>query len=163
LNRLVIGLNRVFVGALTEDKSKIFLATSGTTSQERVCDLLIHDLSHNPTEGAGLSIEARKGLETEFLVPYIAVSFRGKELAHFRLSLQRYEFLRRVSEGVLPASFSPELYEDTLAFKSQLIRKLEEEIDLHDLPMKVITVEADGSVRPHTVEVVGDESGARRF
>lgn len=162
LNRLVIGLNRVFVGALTQDTQCILLATSGTTSQARVCDLLIHPLSHNPFEGAGLSVQSAKGGEMGYLLPYLGVSFRGQQIARLELSLARYEFLRRVSEGVLPASFSPELYEDALAFKSQIIHKLELRMaeELQRLPIRVLFVKEDGKVQWNPVDTVGDESGA---
>jgi hypothetical protein len=159
---LVIGLNRVFVGALTDDKGKLLLATSGTTSQARVCDLLIHPLSHDPFGDAGVSVIAGRGVDSGWIDPQLAVTFRGNVLSRWRLTLSRYEFLRRVSEGVLPASFSPELYEDVLAFKSQTIRGFEKNIDadLGSLPIRVLSIELDGSVHVQTVEVLGDDSSA---
>ncbi len=43
----------------------------------------------------------------------------------FDLTPIRYEFLARVAEGALPASFSNECLEDLLAFKAKLLRKAE--------------------------------------
>ncbi|MNX99065.1 hypothetical protein D3C86_1314970 [compost metagenome] len=43
----------------------------------------------------------------------------------FDLTPIRHEFLARVAEGALPASFSNECLEDLLAFKAKLLRKAE--------------------------------------
>jgi hypothetical protein len=43
----------------------------------------------------------------------------------FDLTPIRHEFLSRVAEGALPASFSNECLEDLLAFKARLLRKSE--------------------------------------
>ena len=43
----------------------------------------------------------------------------------FDLTPIRHEFLSRVAEGALPASFSNECLEDLLAFKAKLLRKAE--------------------------------------
>jgi hypothetical protein len=43
----------------------------------------------------------------------------------FDLTPIRHEFLSRVAEGSLPASFSNECLEDLLAFKAKLLRKAE--------------------------------------
>ena len=43
----------------------------------------------------------------------------------FDLTPIRHEFIARVAEGALPASFSNECFEDLLAFKAKLLRKAE--------------------------------------
>jgi hypothetical protein len=43
----------------------------------------------------------------------------------FDITPIRHEFLSRVAEGSLPASFSNECLEDLLAFKAKLLRKVE--------------------------------------
>ena len=43
----------------------------------------------------------------------------------FDLTPIRHEFLARVADGALPASFSNECFEDLLAFKAKLLRKAE--------------------------------------
>ena len=43
----------------------------------------------------------------------------------FDLTPIRHEFLSRVADGALPASFSNECLEDLLAFKAKLLRKAE--------------------------------------
>jgi hypothetical protein len=52
----------------------------------------------------------------------LTVHFSNQIQESLELNLIRYEFLSRVAtEGALPASFSKECYEDTLAFKSRLL------------------------------------------
>lgn len=155
LQPLVIGVNRVFVGALLSVNDKVLLATSGTTSQSRRCDLLINALAHNPIERVGVAIEMDENHRTN-AIPWLVVCDHSRELARLRLTVSRYEFLTRVAEGVLPGSFSPELYEDMLAFKAQLIREFLGHIQVTDLPLRVIHPKDDGGVRIDTVEVGGD-------
>ena len=83
----------------------------------------------------------------------------------FDLTPIRYEFLSRVAEGALPASFSNECLEDLLAFKAKLLRKAEivrkssiaddDEIgeETSALTLKFIDIEPSGGgfTRPVTV------------
>jgi hypothetical protein len=84
----------------------------------------------------------------------------------FDLTPIRHEFLSRVADGALPASFSNECLEDLLAFKAKLLRKAEnirkegfadDEIgnDVSALTLNFIDVEPKGHgfVRPVTVRL----------
>jgi hypothetical protein len=118
LSRLVKGLNRVFTGMLLNSDRELYLASSGSYSQAKVCRILVERVSVDPSKGEKilLSLDRSNGrvLLSVFFAPDLSVDFT--------LTLVRYEFLSRIAlEGALPASFSKECYEDLLAFKSQLI------------------------------------------
>ena len=55
----------------------------------------------------------------------VALASGGNHSVSFDLTPIRFEFLSRVAEGALPASFSNECLEDLLAFKAKLLRKAE--------------------------------------
>ncbi len=77
----------------------------------------------------------------------------------FLLQLTRFEFLNRVAEGALPSSFSRECYEDILAFKTNLLRKLDErrrsdEDDAEaDLELRMIDLDRDGDTKDTPLEI----------
>lgn len=55
----------------------------------------------------------------------VSLAGGGGNSVVFDLTPIRHEFLSRVAEGALPASFSNECLEDLLAFKAKLLRKAE--------------------------------------
>lgn len=124
LKRLVRGLNRVFTGMLTSETERLWLASSGSHSQSRVCRVAEHEVPVEPDLGRRVALERED--EGVALAVYLD---RGVRLA-LPLHLVRYEFLSRVADGALPSNFSRECYEDILSFKSRLLRRrkqLEEE------------------------------------
>ena len=124
--RLLCGLNRIFVGALVEEREKLLLASSGSTSQRRVSNVLLKSLPQFEDGGmVGINVVGDAGRGVGGFHADLVVRLNRKELGRLPLSLSRFEFLMRVEEGVLPASFSVQQYEDVLAFKSQLIRQLQ--------------------------------------
>lgn len=117
LNRLVKGLNRIFTGMLINSERELYLATSGNYSQAKISRVLVDRLSVEPRHGERvvLSINGAERIQ-------LTVHFSNHIQESLELNLIRYEFLSRVAtEGALPASFSKECYEDTLAFKSRLL------------------------------------------
>lgn len=117
LKRLVRGMNRVFTGMLTSESERLWLATSGSHSQSRVCRIAEHEVPVDLQRGSQVTLVAENG------GPAIAVDLdRGQRLT-LPLHLVRYEFLSRVADGALPSNFSRECYEDILSFKSRLLRR----------------------------------------
>ncbi|KUY48844.1 hypothetical protein [Burkholderia sp. RF2-non_BP3] len=120
---LAKGLNRVMTGLLLENTDRIFIASSGGFTQSRVSVLCDYETPSRRQGGVGLSIkyneETGRPLLDVSLVPIPANSVA------FDLTPIRYEFLCRVAEGALPASFSNECLEDLMAFKAKLLRKAE--------------------------------------
>jgi broad-specificity NMP kinase len=121
--RIARGFNRVMTGLLLENVDRIFIASSGGFTQSRVSVLCDHETLSRRQGGVGMAIK----LDEETGRPQLDVSLSpglGNSVA-FDLTPIRYEFLARVAEGALPASFSNECLEDLLAFKAKLLRKAE--------------------------------------
>lgn len=122
--RIAKGINRVMTGLLLENSDKLFIASSGGFTLSRVSVLCIQEISSRRQSGLGMLIR----LDDATGRPQLDVSLApgASHLVSFDLTPIRYEFLSRVAEGALPASFSNECLEDLLAFKTKLIRKAED-------------------------------------
>ncbi|WP_199779104.1 hypothetical protein [Burkholderia sp. BE12] len=121
--RIAKGLNRVMTGLLLENVDRLFIASSGGFTQSRVSVVCDHETPSRRLGGVGMAMK----LDLENGRPQLDVSLSagpGNSVA-FDLTPIRHEFLSRVAEGALPASFSNECLEDLLAFKAKLLRKAE--------------------------------------
>lgn len=121
--RIAKGLNRVMTGLLLENVDRLFIASSGGFTQSRVSVVCDHETPSRRLGGVGMAMK----LDLESGLPQLDVSLAagsGNSVA-FDLTPIRHEFLSRVAEGALPASFSNECLEDMLAFKAKLLRKAE--------------------------------------
>ena len=162
--RITKGLNRILTGLLLENVDRIFIASSGGFTQSRVSVLCERETPSRRQGGVGMAIKfveetGRPQLEVSLLPgPDHAVTFD--------LTPIRYEFLARVAEGALPASFSNECLEDLLAFKAKLLRKAEsvrktkfdgddDEVGGEDtaLALSFIDIDASGRGSSHPVIV----------
>ena len=121
--RIAKGLNRVLTGLLLENSDRIFIASSGGFTQSRVSVLCDHETTARRQQGVGLAIKLNPMAGRPFLEVQLAQG--AAEPVIFDLTPIRHEFLSRVAEGSLPASFSNECLEDLLAFKAKLLRKAE--------------------------------------
>ncbi|WP_260603182.1 hypothetical protein [Bordetella hinzii] len=121
--RITLGLNRVMTGLLVENVDRIFIASSGGFTQSRVSVLCDYEMPARRQGGVGMAIK----LDENTGRPQLDVSLSpgADNSVAFDLTPIRYEFLARISEGALPASFSNECLEDLLAFKAKLLRKAE--------------------------------------
>lgn len=121
--RIARGLNRVMTGLLLENSDRIFIASSGGFTQSRMSVLCDHETLSRRQGGVGMAVK----LDELTGRPQLEVSLSqgpGNSVA-FDLTPIRHEFISRVAEGALPASFSNECLEDLLAFKAKLLRKAE--------------------------------------
>jgi hypothetical protein len=121
--RIARGLNRVLTGLLLENVDRIFIASSGGFTQSRVSVLCDHETNSRRQGGTGMAIK----IDDETGRPQLDISLapgQGNSVS-FDLTPIRHEFLARVADGALPASFSNECFEDLLAFKAKLLRKAE--------------------------------------
>lgn len=121
--RIVKGLNRVLTGLLLENTDRIFIASSGGFTQSRVSVLCDHETTARRSQGVGMAIKLNAITGRPFLEVQLAQS--AVKPVIFDLTPIRHEFLSRVADGALPASFSNECLEDLLAFKAKLLRKAE--------------------------------------
>ncbi|MGA3959686.1 hypothetical protein ACI2VD_01430 [Ralstonia nicotianae] len=121
--RIAKGLNRVMTGLLLENSDRIFIASSGGFTQSRVSVLCDHDTYARRQGGVGMAIRLNAETGRPFLEVLLASGAVNAVI--FDLTPIRHEFLSRVADGALPASFSNECLEDLLAFKAKLLRKAE--------------------------------------
>jgi hypothetical protein len=123
VSRLVRGLNRIFTGLLISNQDELILATSGSYSQARISRVYEESVSVARKRGESILVELDKSRKKPSLVVSLAPESEVEPI-RFNLTLTRYEYLSRVAEGALPSSFSQECYEDVLAFKTQIFKKL---------------------------------------
>lgn len=121
--RIAKGLNRVLTGLLLENSDRIFIASSGGFTQSRVSVLCDHETTARRQGGTGMAIKLNAATGRPFLEILLAPGAANGVV--FDLTPVRHEFLSRVADGALPASFSNECLEDLLAFKAKLLRKAE--------------------------------------
>lgn len=152
------GLNRVLTGLLLENVDRLFIASSGGFTRTRVSVLSDHETPSRRHAGVGMAIR----LVEETSRPQLDVSLatgQGNSVS-FDLTPIRHEFLARVAEGALPASFSNECLEDLLAFKAKLLRKAE---TVRSAAMAGDDDEAGGEVTALTLNFIDIEPGGRGF
>jgi len=161
--RIAKGLNRVLTGLLLENADRIFIASSGGFTQSRVSVLCDHETTARRQQGLGMAIKLRELTGRPYLEVQLAAG--AANCVEFDLTPIRHEFLARVAEGALPASFSNECLEDLLAFKAKLLRKAEnvrrngvaddDEVGGQDSAMTLDFIDIEpggrGLVRPVTV------------
>lgn len=156
--RIVRGLNRVISGLLLENVDRIFIASSGGFTQSRVSVLCDHETPSRRQGGVGMAIK----LDEETSRPQLDISLSpgpGNSVT-FDLTPIRHEFLSRVSEGALPASFSNECLEDLLAFKAKLLRKAE---NVRKARFAGDDDEVGGEASALTLNFIDIEPGGRGF
>lgn len=124
LQRMILGLNRVWTGLLAEDNDKLFVAKGLNLSSAPVSDIFVMSVSIKDDFGDSLII-ASKGSATS-LLPQLRIEWRhGHDPFVFDLTLERFEFLIRVSDGVMPNAFSKECWEDIITLKTKFLRHME--------------------------------------
>lgn len=156
--RIARGLNRIMTGLLLENVDRIFIASSGGFTQSRVSVLCDYETPSRRQGGVGMAIKIDEQTDR----PQLDVSFSqgpGNSVA-FDLTPIRHEFLSRVAEGALPASFSNECLEDLLAFKAKLLRKAEL---VRKAGFAGDDDEVDGEASALTLNFIDIEPGGRGF
>lgn len=162
LRPLVRGLNRVFTGRLTEEQQTLWLASSGSHSQARVCRIFEFNLD---VRGDGRGVSLRLHEERPALVVLLGRIENTAIEEALPLHLVRFEFLRRVAEGALPSNFSRECYEDILTFKSRLLaarQKLDAaraQFDGEERPrteLQLLSLDREGKLQKRPVELASE-------
>jgi hypothetical protein len=156
-SRLVRGLNRIFTGLLVSNQDELLLATSGSYSQARISRVYEESISVPRKRGESVSVELDNRKKPSLIVNLSS----GIEPICFNLTLTRYEYLSRVAEGALPSSFSQECYEDVLAFKTQVFKRLAarqslegEDRDREEaMNLRLLEVNSAGIARERVLEV----------
>jgi len=118
IQKLIIALNRIFLGELVNENSKLFIASSFTKSFAKISDEIIGEIFIRDIKFEFVTSK----IDENFIKVYLVIKNEKLEI-----DLHMYEFLRRVSEGILPISFSVEYYEKVLNFKSKLLNNIYED------------------------------------
>lgn len=121
---LALGLNRVFLGELLakDGNNRLYIATSLTGTMSKLSSEVISSIVFNEKNiNQGIHLRLSNGFDDEYCKVNLEIEYNGISMAKLELDLQMYEFLQRISEGILPTSFSVEYYERVLTFKSQIV------------------------------------------
>ena len=157
--RLARGLNRIMSGLLLENTDKIFVASSGGFTHSKISVLCDSELpARRATGGLGMAIKSDEisGLPRID----ITVAFGESSEVSLLLSPIRFEFLCRVAEGALPASFSNECLEDLMAFKARLLRQAE--LSRSELEQDGEPLSDDGTLSLNFIEIEHNGHGFSR-
>jgi len=150
LAKLAKGLNRVFIGMLVSSDRELLIATGLSGSSAKVSFILEDRVSV-----ARRMTECIDIVKDDTGFPTLRVSYTDSIHVDLRLTLTRFQFLSRVSDGVLPGSFSKECHEDILAFKARLLaasKNLREQLGIEEDTMTFRILELDDL--GHPLEVV---------
>ncbi|MDD2886800.1 MAG: hypothetical protein PHY66_03285 [Aliarcobacter sp.] len=134
IKELALGLNRVFLGELIskDANDRLYIATSLTGTISKLSSEIIEEIVFNKkSSNEGVSLKLTNGFDDEYCKVNLTIQYGGEDIANLELDLHMFEFLCRISDGILPTSFSVEYYERVLTFKSQIVNHIlnEEEID----------------------------------
>ena len=133
IKELALGLNRVFLGELIskDANDRLYIATSLTGTMSKLSSEIIDEIVFNKkSSNEGISLKLINGFDDEYCKVNLTVQYGGDDIANLELDLHMFEFLCRISDGILPTSFSVE-YERVLTFKSQIVNHIlnKEELD----------------------------------
>lgn len=145
LRKLVIGLNRVWTGLLVEDGNIIYISTGLDMSTSPVSDLLLKEIKLLTADPVEFEIVKVKDL------PAIRMHGNNGLKSQFNLTMLRFEFLMRVSDGAMPTSFSREAYDDFLSLKQCAVRDLK--IRQHPNFLERIDVREGGQIHKESIDL----------
>ncbi|MFH1010323.1 MAG: hypothetical protein V1784_03710, partial [bacterium] len=103
LHDLVLGLNRVWTGLLLEESDDLFLATALDYASAPFCEIEVARIRTRSASGGMTPYVSLDGPSGGSLLPSIAVYFlEDHPPVTMRITLTRFEFLKRVAGGALP-------------------------------------------------------------
>ena len=154
---LVRGLNRTFCGMMIDDGTTLYLASSGGDGRGRIASLLNHDL---PTQRHRRDPYLHFGLGSDQVTPCLQIIDPANDdgvIDYLRLQLTHFEYLVRVANGSLPASFSRQCNEDFLDFKLRLIKRLDaligDDPSRDEVSLQALTVDERGRAHPDNIRI----------
>ena len=155
---LVKGLNRTFCGLMIDDGTQLYLASSGGDGRGRIASLLNYDL---PTKSHRREPYLNFTLAADHATPCLQIidpaGVENNVVGSLSLQLTHFEYLIRVANGSLPASFSRQCNEDFLDFKLRLIKKLDEIIgettSTGEVNLQALTVDESGRAHRDNIRI----------
>ena len=141
LGPLVLALNRIWTGLLLDEQDQLFVTTSLDFATGKSSEIEVRRIATRASNGGDLPY-IHLECSPKSRLPRLAVYLKEEEPpVTLPLTLTRFEFLRRVTSGALPTSFSRECTEDIRAFKSRLLARLPA---LRAGSLKLLHVNEDG-------------------
>lgn len=149
IQKLILGLNRVWTGLLAEDNERLFVAKGLNLSSAAISDLFVTSVQITDDFGESLISIERQG--PTCLVPQLQILWRlDRDCFMFDLTLERFEFLMRVSDGVMPNAFSKECWEDIITLKTKFLRHIQRAgVELRGI--RTIETDSTGKLRYVTI------------
>ena len=156
---LIRGLNRTFCGMMIDDSNEVLFASSGGDGRGKIASVLNHRISTRPNRR---EIYLRFDLPDDAAAPRLAavdpISQGDDVIDALDLQLTHFEYLMRVANGSLPASFSRQCFEDFLDFKLRLIEKLDHLVGSptprpDQVEFRAITVDDHGRAQVDTIPI----------
>ncbi len=155
---LVRGLNRTFCGMMIDEGTVLYLASSGGDGRGRIASLLNYDL---PTSKRRRDPYVCFILSDDQSTPRLVIVDPAEEKETYvdclDLQLTHFEYLIRVANGSLPASFSRQCHEDFLDFKLRVIKRLDRLIgeppSPNEVSLQALTVDEKGRVQPDNIRI----------
>ncbi|EDR6733858.1 TPA: hypothetical protein L7608_004753 [Klebsiella pneumoniae subsp. pneumoniae] len=154
---LVRGLNRTFCGMMIDDGTILYLASSGGDGRGRIASLLNYEL---PTIRQRRNPYLNFALESNGATPCLQIidpAADGDFVDNLILQLTHFEYLVRVANGSLPASFSRQCHEDFLDFKLRLIKRLDEllaeDLSSDEISLQALTMDDQGRIHPDNIRI----------
>lgn len=155
---LIRGLNRAFCGMMIDETEDLYIGSSGGDGRGKIASLLYYKL---PTQPCRREVYAEFELPSGERLPRLVLKDpmeQGQTIDALELQLTHFEYLMRVSQGSLPASFSQQCFEDFLDFKLRLIERLYEPLgkkpfDGQSVQFQSMTVGPDGRVKDEKVQI----------
>ncbi len=127
IKELALGLNRIFLGELLskDGNDRLYIATSLTGTMSKLSSEILSSIAFNEKNiNQGIHLHLLNGFDEEYCKINLEIEYAGERIAKLELDLHMFEFLERISDGILPTSFSVEYYERVLTFKSQIVNYL---------------------------------------
>ncbi len=125
LEKIILGLNRVWTGLLAEDRDKLYLAKGLGLSSAPISDIFVWkcDIEDPEIDTPNIEIVKEKNERGLLTIPALLIHTHSmKKPFRIELTMERFEFLIRVSEGVMPNSFSHECLEDFTNIKASFLQ-----------------------------------------
>lgn len=155
---LVRGLNRTFCGMMIDDSTVLYLASSGGDGRGRIASILCHELHIKKSRrDPYLKFEISSDDSVPRLLIIDPADRDSDYLDSLDLQLTHFEYLVRVANGSLPASFSRQCHEDFLDFKLRLIKRLDDvlghEPQSNEVSLVAIKVDERGRAQKEDIRI----------
>lgn len=154
---LILGLNRIMTGSMTNTYDSLWLCKPSGVYQGREMPFLIQNIARKRLNmGAVLSFQKPKnrGLPPSMQISLMQISNNPIQVCELNISPNIFEFLIRVANGMLPMSFSNHCFQEVKKFQLAAAERFETLLGTLDL-QEVVT---DGaSLQAQPVILMGGE------